>query len=68
MPLKPQMTLQPFNKWVIDFVGPIQPQGKMGAMYNITMIEYLTRWVEVRQMKDCMGVMATKFLFEHVLT
>lgn len=36
MPLNPQMMLQPFEKWAIDFVGPNKPQGKMGARYIIT--------------------------------
>ena len=36
MLLNPQMTLQPFEKWVIDFMGSIQPQGKkMGARYSM---------------------------------
>ena len=46
MSLNPQMTLQPFEKWVIDFVGPIQPQGKTGTRYIIIVMEYLTRWAE----------------------
>ena len=53
MPLNPQMTLQPFEKWAIDFVGPIKPQGKTGARYIITATEYLTRWVEAQPVKDC---------------
>ncbi len=61
------MTLQPSEKWTIDFVGPIQLQGKIGARYIITMIEYLTRWVEAQPVKDCIGVATTKFLFEYVL-
>eukprot|EP00253_Pinus_taeda_P025684 PITA_25684 len=68
MPSNPQMTLQPFEKWVINFIGPIQPQGKTGARYIITVTEYLTRWIEAQPVKDCTTVTAAKFLFEHVLT
>jgi len=68
MPLNPQMTLQPFEKWAIDFVGPIKPQEKIGARYIITATEYLTHWAEAQLVKDCMTTMSTKFLFKHVLT
>eukprot|EP00253_Pinus_taeda_P017500 PITA_17500 len=57
--------LQPFEKWAIDFVGAIQLQGKKtGVRYIITAIEYLTRWVEAQPMKDYMGAIAGKFLFD----
>jgi len=67
MPLNPQITLQPFEKWAIDFVGLIQPQGKTSARYIITATEYLTRGAEAQPLKDCIGMTTTKFLFEHVL-
>eukprot|EP00253_Pinus_taeda_P004928 PITA_04928 len=62
------MTLQSFEKWAIDFVVPIQPQGKIGATYIITTTEYLTHWLEAQLVKDCTGATAANFLFEYVLT
>ena len=61
IPLSPQVMLQPFKKWAIDFLGPIQPQGKTCARYIITATEYLTRWAEAESAKDCMGATTVKF-------
>jgi len=54
---------------VIDFVGPIQPQGKKtGVRYIITATKYLTRWAEAQVVKDYTKPIIIKFLFEYVLT
>ena len=69
MPLAPQITLQDFDKWAVDFFIPISPPGKQtGACYIIAAIAYLTRWVEVAPVKDFITATAVKFLFENVVT
>jgi transposase InsO family protein len=69
MLLQMQVTLQAFDKWEIDFVGPINPPAKRtGARYIITATEYLIRWAEVASIKDCSIEIATHFLFEQVIT
>ena len=54
MALNPHVTLQAFDKWAIDFVGPINPTRKRtGSRYIIKATDYLTRWVEAKLVKDC---------------
>lgn len=68
LPLNLQMSLQPFEKWEIDFVGPIQPLGKKtGARYIITATEYLTKWEKVQPVKDCIGETIENLIFEYVM-
>jgi transposase InsO family protein len=68
MSLAPQMTLQAFEKWSIDFVEPINLPGKCtGARYFITLTEYLTRW-DKAALKDCSATKAGQFIFDDIIT
>jgi hypothetical protein len=55
LPLFPVTALEPFDKWEIDFLGPINPPTHSHrAHYIITTTEYLTRWDEaVQSVKYC---------------
>ena len=69
MPLVPKLTLQEFNKRVVDFMGPISPAGKhTRAIYIIVVMDYLTRWEEDVPIKDCTATTTMKCLFEKVVT
>ena len=69
MPLVPEVTLKPFDKWVVDFVGPIHPPRKRtGAHYIIAVMDYLMRWTEAALVVDCTAAMAGRFLFENIVT
>jgi len=61
--------LSPFDKWAINFVGPINPTAKKsGARYIITATKYLTRWVEVKAIKYCSAGITARFIFGHIIT
>ena len=63
------MNLQPFDKWVVDFVGPINPPGKCtGACYIITATDYLTQWAKTAPIIVCTAATTTRFIFETIVT
>ena len=41
MPLQPQVLIEPFEKWALDFIGPINPPSK-GKRYILvcTVVRY----------------------------
>ena len=69
MSLALQVTLQPFDKWVVDFVSPINPPGKRTSVrYIIIAIDYLMRWEEATLVVDCTIATTTRFMFDNIVT
>ena len=69
MSLVSQVTLQPFDKWAVDFVGPINPLGKRTSVrYIITTTDYLTRCEEAALVVDCTLATTSWFIFEKIVT
>jgi hypothetical protein len=49
--LYPQVSLEPFEKWGMDLIGPIDPP-LIKNKHILVCTDYLTKWVEVRVVKD----------------
>ena len=45
MHLQTQLVVGPFDRWALDFIGPISPHSKQKA-YILVCTDYMTKWVE----------------------
>ena len=69
MPLTPILAQTPFEKWGIDFVGPIKPPSREGQKrYILVATEYVTKWVEALATKTDDAETVAKFIYEHIIT
>jgi hypothetical protein len=67
IPLQPHISLEPFEKWGIDFVGPINPPSNQ-FKYILVCIDYLTKWVEVEPLKNIQEKRVVEFLYDNIFT
>ena len=68
-PLHPTMPTKVFQKWGLDFIGPVNPPAKgTKNRYIITATDYTTKWVEARALKDNTARLTAKFLCEEIIT
>ena len=65
IPLQPQVTFEPFDKWGMDFIGPINPPLNQ-KKYIIVCTDYLTKWVETKAIKAATEEKVVEFLRENV--
>ena len=59
------MTFEPFEKWGMDFVGPINPLSKQKS-YIIVCMDYLIKWAEKKAIKATTEEKVSEFLKENI--
>jgi transposase InsO family protein len=69
MPLHPILAQVPFEKWGIDFVGPVKPPSRNGRKrYILVATKYVTKWAEAIATKIDNADTVAKFLYENIIT
>ena len=69
MPLVPLSTLAPFEKWGLDFVGPIAPSTCSGRKpYILVATDYAIKWAEAAATKIDDAATMAKFLYENIIS
>ena len=65
MPLQPQILIEPFEKWALDFISPIHPPSQ-GKKYILVCTDYVTKWVEAKPLARATENTVVNFLFEEI--
>ena len=69
MPLIPLLALAPFEKWGLDFVGPIAPPTRYGRKrYILVATDYATKWADAAATKTDDAATMAKFLYENIIS
>jgi hypothetical protein len=63
--LQPQVVLDPFERWAMDFVGPINPPSNK-KVYILVCTDYMTKWVEEKSLIRASKEVVIAFLFEDI--
>jgi hypothetical protein len=57
--------LEPFERWAMDFVGPINPPSNQ-KFYILVCTDYMTKWVEAKALIRASEEAVLAFLFEDI--
>ena len=66
MPLQAQVQIEPFEKWGLDFVGPISPMSRK-KRYILVCTDYVTKWVEAKALLRATEKSVIEFIYEEIL-
>ena len=59
--------IEPFEKWALDFVGPISPMS-CKKKYILVFTDYVTKWVEDKAFSRAIDKSVVKFIYEEIFT
>ena len=60
--MKAQLVVEPFERWALDFVGPINPSSNQKT-YILVATEYVNKWVEAEALPRATEDSVIQFLF-----
>lgn len=63
MPLNPQLVIEPFERWALDFVGPISPPSNQETCILVS-TECVTKGVEAEPLSKAIEDSMIQFLFK----
>lgn len=67
MPLQTQISIEPFEKWALDFMVLISPMSKK-KKYILVFINYVTKWLESKAFYVETEKEVVELLFEDIFT
>jgi hypothetical protein len=67
MPLKAQVMIEPFEKWALEFVGPISPMSHR-KNYILVCTDYVSKWVEAKAIFRATEKSILEFIYEDIFT
>jgi transposase InsO family protein len=67
MPLQAQVVIEPFEKWDLEFVGPINTMSRRRS-YRLVCTNYVTKWVEAKALYSANEQSVVDFIFEDIFT
>ena len=66
MPLQPHVMIEPFEKWALDFLGPISPMSRKNKYISVC-TDYVTKWVEAKPLFRATEKSVLEFIYEEIL-
>jgi hypothetical protein len=67
IPLHAQVMIEPFEKWALNFVGPISPMSHR-KNYILVCTDYVTKWVEAKDLFLATEKSVVEFIYENIFT
>jgi hypothetical protein len=67
IPLHPHVMIEPFEKWALDFVGPISPMSHK-KNYILVCTDYVTKWVKEKSLFRATKKSVVEFIYEDIFT
>jgi hypothetical protein len=61
------LVLEPFDKWALDFVGPINPYSHHNS-YILVCTNCVTKWMEAKALPAAIEQAVVGFLHEEIFT